>query len=54
MNGAPKFKMLHVTMTTPLSGMVCHSRAGTWWSTYIPTWSLYLCLLWRKEMRCKK
>jgi len=28
MIGPPKFKMSHVTLTTPLSEMVCHCRLG--------------------------
>ena len=29
---APKFKMGHVTLTTPLSGIVCHPQA---WTRYV-------------------
>jgi len=28
--GAPKFKVCHVTLTTPVLSVVCHSYAGTW------------------------
>jgi len=27
---APKFTMVHLTQTTPLSGVVCHPFARTW------------------------
>jgi len=29
MSGAPKFKMDHVILTTPLSGMICHPQSWT-------------------------
>jgi len=32
--GTSKFKVGHVTLTTPLSTVVCHPYAGTWHSVH--------------------
>jgi len=39
--GAPKFNVGHVTLTTPLLRVICHSDAGTWHSLPVyKIWSL--------------
>jgi len=41
MISSPKFKIGHVTMTTPLSGVVCHPWAETYYDQLMcQIWSL--------------
>jgi len=50
----PKFKMCHVTLTTPLSGMVSRPSAGTNYDQPVQQkWSLYVYSLRRYESRRK-